>query len=176
MSLAPTPPPNPSGPAAPMAFWSAVRSGLTVWTMKGRASRSEYWYLVIGLGLTNLVLRLFLAAAPSGARTTLEYLIDIAIFVIAFKVLVRRYHDIGHSGRWLIAQYAAEIVGYIMIISGAASMYGLSISQLMHRISKQTPLPHTVGGSGVAVLLIGALLLFGSAIWFLVWATRAPRD
>ena len=74
----------------------------------GRARRSEYWYFVLFTCLIAFALAAlgFSVAAATGGRPTLaEYLVDffsVLIFLPSLAVSVRRLHDIGMSGWWVL--------------------------------------------------------------------------
>ena len=77
-------------------------------TFKGRASRKEYWYFVlfniifsILLGLLDEVLgTVYVLQEPQGIFHGLYFLLMI---IPSFAVTVRRLHDSGRSGWWIVA-------------------------------------------------------------------------
>lgn len=62
-------------------------------TFEGRARRSEYWYFC----LFNFLVGLLLGWIP-----VIGWLIYLALFLPGIAVGVRRLHDIGKSGWWLL--------------------------------------------------------------------------
>ena len=79
----------------------------------GRARRSEYWYFV----LFN-----FLISTAVGVVTGLigidwlSYIYSVALLVPGIAVGVRRLHDIGKSGWWLLISFIPLIGGIWLII------------------------------------------------------------
>lgn len=64
----------------------------------GRARRSEYWYFFLG----NLIISIILLILGNGMRTDiLANIFSLATFVPSLAVGVRRMHDVGKSG-WFI--------------------------------------------------------------------------
>lgn len=80
-----------------MDFVSAVRRNLTTAAyadFRGRASRSEYWWFYL-----FSVLAIFTGALISLAALNLFAL---ALFLPSLATSVRRLHDVGRSGWWLL--------------------------------------------------------------------------
>lgn len=84
-------------------FWANYRN------FKGRARRSEYWYIQLFLVLTNLAAAAIDLALmdgdvdrfiANGGGGIVGLIWIIATIVPALAVLVRRLHDIGKSGWW----------------------------------------------------------------------------
>ena len=79
----------------------------------GRARRSEYWYFV----LFN-----FLIGTAVGVVTGLigidwlSYIYSVALLVPGIAVGVRRLHDVGKSGWWLLISFIPLIGGIWLII------------------------------------------------------------
>ena len=85
---------------------------------KGRARRKEYWmfylfYVIFGLAVTVLDILLFGTAIYSWGLLYLVYFFALLIPYIA--VSVRRLHDIGKSGWWLLIMFI-PIAGIIWLI------------------------------------------------------------
>lgn len=75
---------------------------------KGRARRSEYWYFV----LFNIIVAVVLGFIFGMIKLPgLAYVYSLAVFVPSLAVGVRRLHDIGKSGWFLL-------VGLIPVIGG----------------------------------------------------------
>ncbi|MDX5320138.1 MAG: DUF805 domain-containing protein [Bacteroidota bacterium] len=67
-------------------------------TFSGRARRSEYWYFALINGLISIVLN-FVGAAME--FELLGSIYSLAVLIPALAVAVRRMHDVGKSG-WFI--------------------------------------------------------------------------
>jgi uncharacterized membrane protein YhaH (DUF805 family) len=96
-----------------MTFGDAVNSVLSKYaTFDGRASRAEFWRWVVVFVLLTLITRmidgaLFLSSIREGlfARGAMQPLTYITILVLLLPNLalaVRRLHDTGRSGWWLL--------------------------------------------------------------------------
>jgi uncharacterized membrane protein YhaH (DUF805 family) len=84
----------------------------------GRARRKEYWYFV----LINIIISVALAIVDSVTGTynsdvglgLLSGMYTLAVLVPGIAVSVRRLHDIGRSGWWLLV-VLVPIVGAIVL-------------------------------------------------------------
>ena len=71
----------------------------------GRARRSEYWYFTLFVCLIAFALAALGLGVAGGKPTLARYLIDfysVLIFLPSLAVSVRRLHDIGMSGWWVL--------------------------------------------------------------------------
>ena len=101
---------------------NAVRLGFAKYgDFKGRSTRSEYWYwylftiiAVYGAGIIDTSL--------SKTGTLLEKVVTLAIAIPTLCVGIRRMHDSGHPGWWLLL----PIVNFIFLVSpsGDDNQYG----------------------------------------------------
>lgn len=97
-----------------MSFGDAVASVFTnYFNFSGRARRSEYWYWTLFTMLVSfIVTRLF---GGSNFGDALAGIIDIAFWIPALAVAVRRLHDIGKSG-WALLFNLIPGVGQIILL------------------------------------------------------------
>ena len=109
-----------------MGFGEAVR---TFWkkyaTFTGRARRSEYWFITLFLFLTNLAAAAidlvlmqgdvdrFIANGGGGIVGLIWILVTI---VPALAVLVRRLHDTGKSGWWVLIGLVPFAGGIVLLV------------------------------------------------------------
>jgi uncharacterized membrane protein YhaH (DUF805 family) len=114
-------------------------------TFQGRLSRIAFWrtWLAVQVfGALVLVLGLFVSAA-TGKAGALILVPGLALFAIAFaSCLVRRLHDRGKTGWWLVPYFGGPLLAQGLARSAGA-------------------------GAGLLVLLL-ALAAFGVNIWMLV--------
>lgn len=101
-----------------MDWYLTVLKKYAVFT--GRARRKEYWYFVLFNFLIALVLGfidglLGLHAEGSGFGV-LGGLYSLAVFVPSLAVGVRRLHDTGRSGWWLL-------IGFIPLIGALVLLF-----------------------------------------------------
>ncbi|GHD29244.1 DUF805 domain-containing protein [Halioglobus pacificus] len=109
-----------------MGFAEAVKSVLSQYVnFGGRAVRSEYWYWVLALVLIGVVLAIidgaivapalgFEAFAPDAGQP-LSSLFSLAIFLPTLAVAVRRLHDIGKRGWWVLIGLIPLLGGLVLI-------------------------------------------------------------
>ena len=74
----------------------------------GRSRRSEYWFFMLFVCLIGVALfaaGMYVTKATGGPPTLAEYLLDffsLLIFLPSLVVSVRRLHDIGMNGWWVL--------------------------------------------------------------------------
>lgn len=80
---------------------------------EGRSRRSEYWYFV----LFNFIISIFLAVVDGmlGTFGLLQGIYCLAVLIPGLAVSVRRLHDTGRSGWWLLIAFV-PIIGAIALI------------------------------------------------------------
>jgi uncharacterized membrane protein YhaH (DUF805 family) len=96
-----------------VSFQEAVT---TVYTQKyvdfsGRARRSEYWFAWLAAFLVSIVITIIGRILDT---QVLSYLFDLAILLPGLGVAIRRLHDTGKSGWWMLI--ALTGVGVIVLI------------------------------------------------------------
>ena len=89
-------------------------------TFSGRAQRAEYWYFVlfnilisIGLGVVDGVAGTYDAKAGVGL---LGGLYALGVIIPSLAVAVRRLHDIGRSGWWMLIALVPLIGAIVLIV------------------------------------------------------------
>lgn len=88
---------------------------------KGRASRIEYWmgqlffgiYYIVAIVLDMILESSFIILESSFIITVIYFL---ALIVPMIAVLVRRLHDIGKKGTWLLI-YLIPLIGGIWLLA-----------------------------------------------------------
>jgi uncharacterized membrane protein YhaH (DUF805 family) len=101
-----------------MSFSDAVTTVLTkkYADFSGRARRSEYWWFALAelvvLGL------LFALGRASSILMILYYLAALAVIIPALAVGIRRLHDTGRSGWWILLGVIpiVNLVGWIVLL------------------------------------------------------------
>lgn len=111
---------NESGrPANMMSFMDAMKSGFkNSFSLSGRASRSEYWFWVLG-GLiwqfTMMIGGIILGFMEVPILPTLMILSIFLLVPGSITLVVRRLHDLGKSGWfWFVA--LVPVVGGLYLI------------------------------------------------------------
>jgi uncharacterized membrane protein YhaH (DUF805 family) len=114
-----------------MGIVEAVKSCFNNYiTFSGRARRSEYWYFVLFSIIGSIALGLVDRAIFGAAVETidmgdggymmqrpglLESLFSLAILLPTISVAVRRLHDTGRSGWWLLIGLI-PLIGWIVLL------------------------------------------------------------
>jgi uncharacterized membrane protein YhaH (DUF805 family) len=84
----------------------------------GRSRRSEYWYFFLGnliLGIVLAVVDFLLAGSILGSVTRLiDLLYSLAVLVPGIAVTIRRLHDTGRPGIWILIGFV-PVVGVIVL-------------------------------------------------------------
>lgn len=85
----------------------------------GRATRSEFWWFWLFYTLVIVALSLVAAAIAPGGGGSIAF-IGIAAFAIGsiipiIAVTVRRLHDTGRSGWWLLLGFVPLVGGLILL-------------------------------------------------------------
>ena len=105
---------------------AAVRSVLSNYaTFSGRASRPEFWWWILAIFLLGFLIQLldaFIVAPMLGfepsdenAGQPLSLIFSLAILIPAIAVAVRRLHDAGKSGWWLLLSFV-PIIGTLILL------------------------------------------------------------
>jgi uncharacterized membrane protein YhaH (DUF805 family) len=96
-----------------MTFGTAVSSVLTQYTgFSGRARRSEFWWYSLFTFVVYLVVALVDAALHT---TVLGLVVGLGLLLPSLAVTVRRLHDTGRSGWWLLIGLI-PLVGAIVLL------------------------------------------------------------
>ncbi len=91
----------------------------------GRASRPEFWYWVLGVFIMSLALAIVEGAILAPALgfelfspdlgQPLRLLMSLAIMLPSLAVAVRRLHDTGRSGWWLLLSFV-PLIGVLVLL------------------------------------------------------------
>ncbi len=107
-----------------MDFTTAIRTCFSKYaTFLGRARRAEYWWFVLFNILVNIALNIVdgvifgFGGGPmhEGGPQFLSGLYSLAVLLPSLAVGVRRLHDLGRSGWWLLI-WLIPLLGWIILI------------------------------------------------------------
>ncbi|UXU88042.1 DUF805 domain-containing protein [Burkholderia sp. S-53] len=104
-----------------MNFSEAIRSVLNQYAkFEGRARRAEYWYFALLSCMLSVVSQVIGAVGRDAGLVTLLllgviFLISLALIIPGIAVSVRRLHDTGRSG-WFLLLALIPIVGAILLL------------------------------------------------------------
>ena len=110
---------NTGRPNNMMPFMSAMKSGFkNSFSLSGRASRSEYWFWVLGgmiFQMTMIIGSIVLAIVEIPVLPGLMILAPILLVPGSITLVVRRLHDVGMSG-WFWFVVLVPLIGAIYLI------------------------------------------------------------
>jgi len=182
-NLPPPPPPMPAMPSGgadirgehgSYTFVDAIKVCFAKYvTFKGRARRSEYWYWVLFQALAGLVVggwtivpnlaNMASGNASANAGGSLSQLVSLALFLPGLAVTVRRLHDVGKSGLWLIAPYVSFAIALVAAVgSGIAALVSAAESG------------DVSAGAGAGLIAASVFGLIGFALFIpiIVWLCK----
>lgn len=99
-----------------MTFIESIKAVLTNYAgFTRRASRSEFWWFYLFTVLVSLVFSTLSGGNTGSFFGIIGTLVSLAILVPSLAVSVRRLHDIGRSGWYLLFAFI-PLVGIIILI------------------------------------------------------------
>jgi len=94
-----------------MPFMDATKTVIQKsFTIEGRASRSEYWWFYLAVIITDIGLTI----VDSALGTPLVFLL-LALIPASLCAAIRRMHDLGKSGWWLLISFIPLIGGLVLL-------------------------------------------------------------
>lgn len=115
-------------------------------TFSGRASRSEFWWPTLMMGIAETVLGALAVASDIGLVGTVQGILSLALLVPSLAVSVRRLHDINLNGAWLIPFAGLTVLGSVLSVMGA--MAAVFVLFLVPDIVEQ----------GINLILLGSII------------------
>jgi uncharacterized membrane protein YhaH (DUF805 family) len=97
-----------------MSFADAIRSVFTKYvTFSGRARRSEFWWFT----LFAVILYILAAVIDSAAGVSVvAIVVGLALFLPSLAVTVRRLHDTGRSGWWILIGLIPLVGALVLLV------------------------------------------------------------
>ena len=143
-----------------MNFVTAIKTVFTKYTdFKGVATRAEYWWFA----LFSLIVAVVLDAAmgdpndPSVVASGISLVWSLGILIPSFAVSVRRFHDAGFSGKWLLLYLVPTILFFV----AAASSIPVILAAVTGTLTGEALAAEIVPLLGIIALP----LISGFAIW-----------
>ena len=105
-----------------MGFQDAVKTCFSKYvTFSGRAPRSEFWWFILFILLTNTVLSvvdgMIFGTTPNGqSAMVLGAIFSLAVLLPSIAVGVRRLHDLDRTGWWYLLVLVPLLGGLILIV------------------------------------------------------------
>ena len=121
----------------------------------GRASKGEFWWVILFLFLVNIVLGLVVLPLPATFSTWIARAWSLATLIPFLAVGVRRIHDTNKPTAWILLPALPMLIGEA--ISWFSDMQATELENLATMSSTQTT-QYITTGAGVGVLeLIGVI-------------------
>jgi uncharacterized membrane protein YhaH (DUF805 family) len=99
-----------------MTFVESIKAVLTNYAgFTGRASRSEFWWFYLFTVLVSLVFNVLSGGNAGSFFGIVSALVSLALLLPSLAVGVRRLHDIGRSG-WYLLFALIPLAGIIILI------------------------------------------------------------
>ena len=161
---------------------AAVKSGFRQYVrFRGRATQPEFWWWMLFIVIASIVLdvidRMIDRMVGIEELGVLSTLFGLATLLPSLAVTSRRLHDIGKSGWWQLAWYAASALAWgiavVILFIGLAFAFAAVGDWIL-----------TVGTGGdlseIILAVLPALLAFiaaaaitlGVVIWAIIWLAR----
>ena len=166
-----------------MTPWVAVWRGLRRYAgFSGRSGRPEFWWWALAVGIVHMAVFGFfcLGSALSGPGASGEPALDWFFLVLYFvvsgllvglpaflpttAVAVRRLHDVGRTGWWVLCWYMAPLVAGAFFLLMFMATLGQSLAG-----RGPSAAPSYIAGS------IFLLAIAGVVIWAVLWLST-PGD
>jgi len=97
-----------------MGMVDAVKSFLTNYiTFSGRASRSEFWFVMLAALIVGFVLGIVSAILKT---SLLILLFELGLLIPSLALVSRRLHDINRSYWWALIGFIPLVGGIIMLV------------------------------------------------------------
>ncbi len=97
-----------------MSFVDAIKTCFSkIVTIDGRARRSEFWWFNLFVVIADAVINGIVSGALGAP--TVAAILSLIIALCSITVHIRRYHDIGKSGWWILI-VLIPLVGWIIDI------------------------------------------------------------
>lgn len=143
-----------------MNFGTAIKTVFTKYAVfKGVASRPEYWWFVLFTVIVSSVLNVFMGDPndPNPVVSGLSLLFSLGTLIPSLSVTVRRFHDAGFSGKWLLLY----LVPIMLFVVAGVSAYPVIFAAIQGSLTGEALTAAIVGLLGVAALP----LITGFAMW-----------
>ncbi len=148
-----------NSPELPMVdFGNGIAFGFqNYFKFSGRATRAEYWWFAL---FTQLLQLAGMIPVLGWAVAILGFL---ATIIPSFSLSVRRLHDIGKSGWWMLVWLMIIVIYVILIIGFVISAINSEGPGISEEESFLIIMPWLVGFGVFSLVTLGVI------IWWVVW-------
>jgi uncharacterized membrane protein YhaH (DUF805 family) len=143
-----------------MNFGTAITTVFTRYAVfKGVATRAEYWWFSLFSFIISGVLNVIMGDPnnPNAVASGISLVWSLGILIPSLAVSVRRFHDAGFSGKWLLLYLVPAILFFI----AAASSIPVILAAVSGTLTGDALAAEIVGLLGIAALpLIAGFAMF----------------
>ena len=143
-----------------MNFGTAIKTVFVKYAVfKGVATRSEYWWFSLFSLIMSVILNVLMGDPnnPNAVASGISLVWSLGILVPSIALSVRRFHDAGFSGKWLLLYFVPAILFFV----AAASSIPVILAAVSGTLTGDALTAAIAGLLGVAVLpLITGFAMF----------------
>ena len=145
----------------------------------GRASRSEFWWVVLSTVIASTIFVMLSAGFPGivgNVFAILFIVFELSIIVPSLALITRRAHDSNMSGWWVFGYYAANALTGSLAVSAFIQALTPSKMIVIENYEQYGALSQMSINSGAVTMMgVSSLLSLVTFILFLVITLRKPR-
>lgn len=143
-----------------MNFGTAIKTVFAKYAVfKGVATRAEYWWFSLFSLIVSVVLNVLMGDPndPNAVASGISLVWSLGILIPSLALSVRRFHDAGFSGKWLLLYFVPAILFFV----AAASSIPVILAAFSGTLTGDALTAAIAGLLGVAVLpLITGFAMF----------------
>lgn len=145
----------------------------------GRASRSEFWWVVLATVIASTIFVMLSAGLPGimgNVFAILFIVFELSIIVPSLALMTRRAHDSNMSGWWVFGYYAANALSGSLAVSAFIQAFSKMIVMIENSDNSVASLSQMSINSGAVTMMgVSSLLSLVTLVLFFVITLRKPR-
>ena len=146
----------------------------------GRASRSEFWWVVLATVIASTIFVMLSAGLPGimgNVFAILFIVFELSIIVPSLALMTRRAHDSNMSGWWVFGYYAANALSGSLAVSSFIQAFTPSkmivIENSDNSVASLSQM--SINSGAVTMMGVSSLLSLVTLVLFFVITLRKPR-
>lgn len=145
----------------------------------GRASRSEFWWVVLATVIASTIFVMLSAGLPGimgNVFAILFIVFELSIIVPSLALMTRRAHDSNMSGWWVFGYYAANALSGSLAVSAFIQAFSKMIVMIENSNNSVSAFSQMSISSGAVTMMgVSSLLSLVTLVLFFVITLRKPR-